>query len=215
MKILPLKLLILSFAALATFVHAADNLIPNGDFETENEKGMAAGWNGIIDEKKNPQDLYIKDGQPGETVHGGTHGIKLYVSSFGSAGQDTKRRNVLETIRSFNQATEPPIKLEPGKTYKLSFWIKRDGFNDPAHNMVVEVTGFPFPEPGTTRHSLSVTKMAGPSDWERQEAVFLVPPDTDIAEGYVIFRLFFPSGTLSDNDRSVAYIDDVHLTQED
>jgi len=210
-----IALVTLGLILLALSAHGQTNLIPNGSFESEASTGFTEGWRGTIDDKKNPPEMYVKDGKAGEDTHTGSHSIKLFTSEFGAAGQEAKRRNVLEVIKSNPSIPEPPIHLEPGKNYRFSFWLKREGFDDPSQSLMVEFDGLPYPNPGSARNVLgTIGKMTGPCDWEKRDFLISVPQDSNIAEGYVIFRLLFPSTAVGGGSKSTAYIDDIELVQE-
>ena len=191
---------------------AAPNLIPNGDFESPQEKGAFPNWRTAINVQKNPGESFVLDGTPGKDVHGGKQGLKLYVSESGAAGTDVKQRNVAETVRSGRTVPEPPIKVEPGKSYTFSFWVKREGFGDPSHTLIAQLSAFPFPASGSEGATLAlINDMKGPCDWEKKEVTVTVPADSNATEGYLIFRLLFPPVT--NGQQADAYIDDVELVE--
>jgi hypothetical protein len=188
----------------------AENLVPNGDFEApELPGGAVVAWRSSIDDQTDPPGLMVC-GTPGQEIQAGASAIRLHSSSVGSAGPEDARRNALRTVRAKpQQGTKPTITIEPGQTYRLSFWLKREGFETMGHSFMAEFLNYPSPGVEGSGVSLMKQRFTGPSDWEQVEATFTAPPAADIGEGCLIFRLYFPAG--AEEGVSAVTIDSVEL----
>lgn len=206
----------LLLGGLSGSLFSADNLLSNGGFEEEKNENIPLGWSNSIDGQRDLADMYVRDGKEGVDTHTGTHAVQLKVSTKGGfAGTGRKPRNVWESVRAGKNETTPSIAIQPGKTYRLSFWVKREGFTDPTHLFSAEARGLPFPAAGDTYFPLGVSERLGNDcDWERQEVLLTVPPDSIAGELQLTFRIQFADNLPEGVPSPIAYVDDVVLTEE-
>jgi len=192
-------------------VHAAESLLPNGGFEDEGGPDLPEGWTNLVDGRKNLPGMYVT-GKPGSETHTGRHAVKLLVSSESEATTaDRRLRNTWVNEMPGGKGGGQAVELEKGKTYRFSFWSKREDFDDPDHALVGECKGIP---PGSRSEYTVLGRsehLTGSSSWEKSEIIFEVPQDALGLGLQIVFRLFHKGPIPEGAKQPTVWIDDVEV----
>ncbi|MGM0453842.1 MAG: carbohydrate binding domain-containing protein [Thermodesulfobacteriota bacterium] len=137
-----------------------DNLIRNGGFEKAASDGTPKGWQ-INIERNADADIALDDAEK----HGGKHACKVNIAPPGGRVTLSPDKNTIKTP-------------EPGRTYKLSFWIKSQNL-DYNQFFVAPAVSVNF-RPSRVRPAPTVDLMAnmqGAEGWEELSMTVKAPED--------------------------------------
>lgn len=188
-----------SFLMMFTGRSAAQS-VPNGGFESASG-GMPDGW--LNDQSKGGAvgGLYIQDGKEGDTVKTGKAAIKFQI-----------KEGVSKCIWIMAPATS--VAVDPGAKYALSYWVKRENFDQPGLRFMSECKGLSSQRTGEYVPLGRIMNLSGSSDWEKVETPVEVPADGSVTKLIIVFRLVSTGRGAGDGGNAQITVDDVTLAPQ-